>query len=90
MSLFSDLEEIPDAPGVYLIKDKDEKVIYIGKAKSLKNRVKQHFQTTSHPREDKLQELAHRVDWVLVRNESEALILEKKLISYLPLRLEAP
>ena len=46
MSLFSDLEEIPTESGVYLIKDKEEKVIYVGKAKNLKNRVKQHFQTT--------------------------------------------
>ena len=89
MSLFSDLEEIPDDPGVYLIKDKDEKVIYVGKAKNLKNRVKQHFQTTSLPKEDKLQELAHRVNWFLVRNESEALILERKLIRQLSPKLNS-
>lgn len=89
MSLFSDLEDIPNEPGVYLVKDKDEKVIYVGKAKNLKNRVKQHFQTTSIPKEDKLQELAHRVDWVLVRNESEALILERKLIRQLSPKLNS-
>lgn len=89
MSLFSDLEAIPNEPGVYLIKDKDEKVIYIGKAKNLRNRVKQHFQTTSDTKEDKLQQLATRVDWVLVRNESEALILEKKLIKQLSPKLNS-
>ena len=89
MSLFSDLEEIPEEPGVYLIKDKDEKVVYVGKAKNLKNRVKQHFQTTPDLKEDKLQELAHRVEWVLVRNESEALILEKKLIKQLSPKLNS-
>ena len=87
MSLFSDLEDIPTEPGVYLIKDKEERVVYVGKAKNLRNRVKQHFQTTADQREDKLQELAHRVDWVLVRNESEALILEKKLIKQLSPKL---
>ncbi|MHA1200722.1 MAG: excinuclease ABC subunit UvrC [Candidatus Heimdallarchaeaceae archaeon] len=89
MSLFSDLEDIPNDPGVYLVKDKDEKVIYVGKAKNLKNRVKQHFQTTSVSKEDKLQELAHRVEWVLVRNESEALILERKLIRQLSPKLNS-
>ena len=83
MSLFSDLEEIPTDSGVYLIKDKEETVIYVGKAKNLKNRVKQHFQTTINLKEDKLQELAHRVDWIITRNESEALILEKKLVKQL-------
>ena len=89
MSLFSDLEEIPTEPGVYLIKDKEEKVIYVGKAKNLRNRVKQHFQTTTDLKEDKLQELAHRVDWIITRNESEALILEKKLIKQLSPKLNS-
>lgn len=89
MSLFSDLEEIPTEPGVYLIKDKEEKVIYVGKAKNLRNRVKQHFQTTIDLKEDKLQELAHRVDWIITRNESEALILEKKLIKQLSPKLNS-
>ena len=89
MSLFSDLEDIPTEPGVYLIKDKDEKIVYVGKAKNLRNRVKQHFQTTDMPKEDRLQELAHRVDWVLVRNESEALILERKLIKQLAPKLNS-
>jgi excinuclease ABC subunit C len=83
MSLFSDLEEIPTEPGVYLIKDKEEKVIYVGKAKNLRNRVKQHFQTTVDRKEDKLQELANRVDWVITRSDSEALLLEMKLIKQL-------
>ena len=89
MSLFSDLEEIPTEPGVYLIKDKEEKVIYVGKAKNLRNRVKQHFQTTIDLKEDKLQELAHRVDWIITRNESEALILEKKLVKQLSPKLNS-
>ena len=89
MSLLSDLDEIPDEPGVYLIKDKEEKVIYVGKAKSLKKRVKQHFQATALPKEDKLQELAQRVDWIITRNESEALILEKKLVRQLSPKLNS-
>jgi excinuclease ABC subunit C len=89
MSLFSDLEELPDDPGVYLIKDKGDKVIYVGKAKSLKKRVKQHFQAVSLAREEKLQELASRVDWILTRNESEAIILEEKLVKQLSPKLNS-
>jgi len=80
MSLLVDLEEIPNEPGVYLIKDKNDIVVYVGKAKNLKNRVKQHFQPSSHQKEERIQESAHRVNWVITRNESEALILEKKLV----------
>ncbi|MHA2357175.1 MAG: GIY-YIG nuclease family protein, partial [Candidatus Heimdallarchaeaceae archaeon] len=80
MSLLVDLEEIPTEPGVYLIKDKNDIVVYVGKAKNLKNRVRQHFQPSSHRKEERIQEAAHRVDWVITRNESEALILEKKFV----------
>ena len=89
MSLLSDLESLPLEPGVYLIKDKDEKIVYVGKAKNIRNRVKQHFQFTHDPKEDKLQELANRVDWVITRNESEALILEKKLVKQLSPKLNS-
>ena len=89
MSLFSDLEELPDDPGVYLIKDKEDKVIYVGKAKNLKKRVKQHFQAVTLPREEKLQELATRVDWILTRNETEAIILEEKLVKQLSPKLNS-
>ncbi|MCG3216425.1 MAG: excinuclease ABC subunit UvrC [Candidatus Heimdallarchaeota archaeon] len=89
MSLLSDLEDLPDEPGIYLIKDKEDKVIYVGKAKDLKSRVKQHFQNAFLPKEEKLQELANRVDWILTRNESEALILEKKLIHQLSPKLNS-
>ncbi len=89
MSLLSDLESLPLEPGVYLIKDKDEKIVYVGKAKNIRNRVKQHFQTTYDQKEEKLQELASRVDWVITRNESEALILEKKLVKQLSPKLNS-
>ncbi|MHA1417862.1 MAG: excinuclease ABC subunit UvrC [Candidatus Heimdallarchaeaceae archaeon] len=89
MSLLSDLESLPLEPGIYLIKDKDEKIVYVGKAKNIRNRVKQHFQSTHDPKEDKLQELANRVDWVITRNESEALILEKKLVKQLSPKLNS-
>ncbi|MBY8999413.1 MAG: excinuclease ABC subunit UvrC [Candidatus Heimdallarchaeota archaeon] len=89
MSLLSDLESLPLEPGVYLIKDKDEKIVYVGKAKNIRNRVKQHFQPTHDSKEDKLQELANRIDWVITRNESEALILEKKLVKQLSPKLNS-
>ena len=89
MSLLSDLESLPQEPGVYLIKDKDEKIVYVGKAKNIRNRVKQHFQSTHDSKEDKLQELANRVEWMITRNESEALILEKKLVKQLSPKLNS-
>ena len=89
MSLLSDLESLPSEPGVYLIKDKSEKIVYVGKAKDIRNRVRQHFQSTHDSKEEKLQELASRVDWVITRNESEALILEKKLVKQLSPKLNA-
>ena len=46
-----DYKKLPSSPGVYLMKDDAGQVIYVGKAKSLKNRVSQYFQTTRHIRQ---------------------------------------
>ena len=53
MSLIEDkLKTLPDNPGVYLMKDENDNIIYVGKAVSLKNRVRQYFQSskTIHPK----------------------------------------
>ena len=74
--------DLPLQPGVYLMMDKTGKVIYVGKAKKLKNRVSQYFQdTASH--NDKTRRMVSQVDrfdTIIVRSEFEALILENSLI----------
>lgn len=73
---------IPDAPGSYLFKDAQGRVIYVGKASSLRQRLSNYFQDPSqlHPRTAQMVATAESVEWVTVRNEVEALILEYNLI----------
>jgi len=75
------------APGVYLMKDADGKVIYVGKAMALRNRVRSYFQSTRH-KDGKTRELvSHIADFEVIRTDTptEALILENELIKkYLP------
>ena len=73
---------LPLAPGVYIMKDKSDKVIYVGKAKKLKNRVSQYFQdTTSHTPKTRLM-VSHidHFDVIVAASEFEALVLECSLI----------
>ncbi len=73
---------LPLAPGVYLMKDKTDKVIYVGKAKKLKNRVSQYFQDTgSHtPKTRLMVSKIHHFDVIVAASEFEALVLECSLI----------
>src|SRR4051812_24378767 len=73
---------IPDAPGSYQFKDKDGRVIYVGKAKSLRSRLSNYFQNPANllPRTAAMVETAETVEWIEVRNEVEALMLEFSLI----------
>lgn len=73
---------LPYSPGVYLMKDKTGQVIYVGKAKKLKNRVSQYFQdTTSHsPKTKKMVSLVEDFDVIVAASEFEALVLECSLI----------
>ena len=70
--------EIPDAPGVYRFSDPTGRVIYVGKAKSLRSRLNSYFQDLAglHPRTRNMVTTAAAVDWTLVSNEVEALQLE--------------
>ena len=74
--------ELPLLPGVYLMMDRAGQVIYVGKAKKLKNRVSQYFQDTSSHNEKTRMMVAHvdRFDTIIVRSEFEALVLECSLI----------
>lgn len=72
--------DIPDSSGVYLFRDSSGRVIYVGKAKSLKHRVPNYFGTGLHPRTAALSAGAAEVEWIVTTNEVEALQLEVTLI----------
>lgn len=82
MTLEEKLKNLPTAPGVYIHKNSDGKIIYVGKAKNLKNRVRSYFQSNrGHDR--KTRELVKRIsdlEFIVVDNEVEALVLESNLI----------
>lgn len=73
---------IPDAPGSYQFKDVHGRVIYVGKASSLRSRLSNYFQDPRrlHPRTAAMVAAAESVEWIEVRNEVEALMLEYNLI----------
>ena len=78
---------LPLAPGVYIMRDKADRVIYVGKAKKLKNRVSQYFQdTASHtPKTRIMVSKIHQFDVIVAASEFEALVLECSLIKrYMP------
>ncbi|MCY4629900.1 MAG: GIY-YIG nuclease family protein, partial [bacterium] len=73
---------IPDAPGSYQFVDADGRIIYVGKAKSLRSRVGSYFQSPVHlaPRTAQMVTTAAAVEWITVANEVDALLLEYSLI----------
>lgn len=75
------LKDLPDTPGVYIMRDDTGKVIYVGKAVVLKNRVRQYFQHTEKP--VKVQAMVNNIadfDYIITRTEKDALALENNLI----------
>ncbi len=84
-SLKEKVRHLPDRPGVYLMKDRLGRIIYVGKAKSLKRRVSSYFQpsrafTRQQPKIRALIEMIASFDTIEVKSEPEALLLEGKLI----------
>ena len=76
-----ELKKLPKNPGVYLMKDKDDNIIYVGKAVNLKNRVSSYFRKTDKTnRILKMVSLIDHFEYIVVDNEAEALILECNLI----------
>ena len=76
------LKKLPAEPGVYLMKDKDDKIIYVGKAISLKNRVRQYFQSSKN-HSSKVKSMVKNInsfEYIITDSELEALILECNLI----------
>lgn len=68
--------QVPDEPGVYRFFDENNRVIYVGKARSLKNRLNSYFQKNVGEKTYRMIHAATRVDWTVVRSEVEALQLE--------------
>src|SRR5215211_1391701 len=82
MTLEEKIKSLPTDAGVYIHKNADGKIIYVGKAKNLKNRVRQYFQS-SRNMDVKTRELVKRIadfEFIVVDNEVEALVLESNLI----------
>ena len=76
-----ELRKLPKDPGVYLMKDKEDNIIYVGKAVNLKNRVSSYFRKTN--KTDRILKMVSQIDhfeYIVVSNEAEALILECNLI----------
>ncbi len=73
---------LPTEPGVYIMRDSGGKIIYIGKAKSLKNRVSSYFRSVEkhHPKVYRMVELARDFDYIVTDSEFEALVLECSMI----------
>ena len=77
-----ELKKLPDSPGVYLMHNERDEIIYVGKAISLKNRVRQYFQS-SRNKSPKILRMVSNIRWfeyILTDSELEALVLENNLI----------
>src|SRR5918996_1488663 len=72
--------DIPDKSGAYIFKDRNGRVIYVGKAKSLRSRVPAYFGVGLHPRTQAMVDAARNVDWIITESEVAALMLEYSLI----------
>lgn len=74
------INNLPDLSGVYMFKDGKGDIIYVGKAKSLNKRVRNHFQRPAEPRNRVMVRKVEDIDYLVTKNETEALILEYNLI----------
>lgn len=77
----AELKKLPNKPGVYIMRDKNDQIIYVGKAVILKNRVRQYFRKNNKTaRIEKMVSLIDHFEYIVTDNEAEALILECNLI----------
>jgi len=80
-----EIKNLPKSPGVYIFLDKNNKVLYVGRASSLKNRLSSYFQKNLEPRIQEFVNLAEKIKYIKTQNLLEAVILEANLIKkYLP------
>lgn len=75
-----DAKKLPLSPGVYIMKDNEKNVIYVGKANSLRNRVSQYFREQESPKNRLLMKNMDDLEYIITGNEIEALVLESNLI----------
>ncbi|KUO72046.1 MAG: excinuclease ABC subunit C [Clostridia bacterium BRH_c25] len=82
LSLDDKLKNLPEKPGVYIMRDEYNEIIYVGKAINLKNRVRQYFQSSKnqHPKVAAMVERIEDLEYIITDSELEALILECNLI----------
>ncbi|MCM8798107.1 MAG: GIY-YIG nuclease family protein [Candidatus Omnitrophica bacterium] len=80
MALKEIIKNLPDSPGIYILKDREGKAIYIGKASSLRKRVTSHFSKVDSPKEDTLQRKTVDIEYIPLANTAEALLWEAVLI----------
>lgn len=82
LSLEDKLKNLPENPGIYIMRDEDNEIIYVGKAKNLKNRVRQYFQSSRghSPKVVAMVERIRNLEYIITDSELEALILECNLI----------
>ena len=76
----NDPDDLPLVPGVYLMKDETDHILYVGKAKSLKKRVKSYFRNDLDPKTRAMMKQFHHLEYMVTDTEKEALILESNLI----------
>ena len=81
------LKTLPNSPGVYQYYDKDARLLYVGKAKNLKNRVKSYFGSNLSLRIARMISQTISMNYIVVNSEHDALILENSLIKQLNQRL---
>ena len=80
MSAREQAHALPENPGIYMMKDKDDKVIYVGKAKNLRRRVSSYFLPNRDAKTTALVAKIDHIDYIMTGNEYEALVLENNLI----------
>ena len=79
---YPDRSHLPASPGVYIFKDADDNVIYVGKAKNIRSRVANYFTRSGdgRPKIGELRERVQQIDFIVTRSETDALVLEANLI----------
>ncbi len=79
---YPDRSHLPTSPGVYVFKDADDRVIYVGKAKNIRSRVANYFTRSGdgRPKIAELRERVRQIDFIVTGSETEALVLESNLI----------
>lgn len=79
---YPDRSHLPKSPGVYIFKDSDGKVLYVGKAKNIRSRVASYFTRSGdgRPKIAELRERVEQIDFIVTESETEALVLESNLI----------